>query len=72
MISEIIKGGSADQAGLQTNDIITAIDDTNVSSYADLSKVLDSKVVGDKVNVSVVRNEKVMQFEVVLQQSLSN
>ena len=72
MISEIIIGGSADLAGLQPNDIITAIDDISVSSYADLSKVLDSKMVGDEVSVSVIRNEKLMQFNVTLQQSLSN
>ena len=72
IISDIIKGGSADQAGLEQNDIITAINDVSISSYADLSKVLDSKVVGDEVTVSIIRNDKVMQFKLTLQQSVSN
>lgn len=72
MISEIIKGGSAEQAGLLQNDIITAINNISIKSYADLSKVLDSKAIGDEVTVSIIRNEQKMEFKVTLQQSISN
>jgi serine protease Do len=66
LVSEVIEGGSAEQAGIEANDIITAIDDIEVSSYADLSKVLDSKTVGDVVSVTVLRNGEKMVFEVTL------
>ena len=71
-ISEVIDGGSADQAGLEAGDIITAINGIEVNSYADLSKILDSKAVGDEVTVTVKRNDKPMDFKVVLQQSTAN
>ena len=69
VISEVIEGGSADKAGLQANDVITAIDDNEVKSYADLSKYLDSKAIGDVVKVTVSRNSKMIDVEVTLQQS---
>lgn len=72
IISEVIEGGSAEEAGLEKNDIITAVDDKVISSYADLSKFLDTKKVGDKVKVTVNRNNTVKEFNVTLQQSSSN
>lgn len=72
IVTEVIKGGSAEQAGIIANDIITAIDGSVVSSYADLSKVLDTKSIGDTVKVTVIRNDKYMDFDVTLQQSASN
>lgn len=72
LVTEVSKGGSAEQAGLQANDIITAINGTVVSSYADLSKILDSKVVGDLITVTVNRDGQLMDFEVTLQQSVAS
>ncbi|MBR4422348.1 MAG: trypsin-like peptidase domain-containing protein, partial [Erysipelotrichaceae bacterium] len=69
LISEVIAGGSAEAAGLQANDTIIAIDGKTVESYADLSKILDSKLVGDKVDITVLRNDQEMHFEVTLQAS---
>ena len=71
VVAKVIEGGSAEQAGIKINDIITAVDDEAISSYADLSKVLDSKNIGDIVTVTVNRNGKVLSFEVVLQQTIS-
>lgn len=72
LVTEVVEGGSAWQAGIKQNDIITAVDDTVVDSYADLSKVLDSKSVGDIVKVTLNRNDKLVSVDVVLQQSSSN
>ena len=69
LISEVIEGGSAQAAGIQANDVIIAVDDKKVDSYADLSKILDSKSVGDKVDVTILRNDQEMHFEVTLQSS---
>ena len=72
LVTEVVEGGSADEAGIKPNDIITAIDDDVVTSYGDLSKVLDTKQVGDTVTVTVNRDGKQINFKVVLQQSASN
>ena len=66
LITEVIEGGSAENAGIQANDIITALDDVKVSSYADLVKELETKTVGDTAKVSILRDGQAMDFEVVL------
>ena len=49
----------AEKAGLKNYDIITKIDDTTISSWADLINFcLDEKNDGKKVNVTVVRDGK--------------
>ena len=72
LISEIIEGGSAKEAGLEAGDVIIAIDDTEIKTYADLSKVLDAKSVGDLVKVKVIREEKEVSFDVTLKAATSN
>lgn len=72
IITEVTEGGGAYQAGLKANDVITAINGNTVTSYADLSKILDSKNVGDQVTVTVDRDGTAQDFIVVLQQSVSN
>lgn len=72
IVADVTKGGSADQAGIQANDIITAVSGIKVESYADLSKVLDSKNVGDQIIVTITRGEKQMDITVTLQQSVAN
>ena len=72
IVTDVTKGGGAQQAGIKANDIIISIDDIEVNSYADLSKVLDSKQVGDVVSVKVNRNDSEYTFKVTLQQSVSN
>ena len=66
IISAIIEGGGAEDAGLQVYDVIIAIDDDEISSYADLTKVMDSKNVGDVVTVTILRDDKEMKFNVEL------
>jgi serine protease Do len=67
IITEVIEGSGAEKAGLQANDTIVSLDGVEVSSYADLSKVLDSKSIGQVVTVTVVRDGETMDFEVTLQ-----
>ena len=69
LITEVIDGGSAQKAGLQANDIIISIDDTEINSYAELSKFLDSKSIDDEVIVKVIRDNTELQFTVTLQAS---
>ena len=69
LISEVIEGSSAEKAGLMANDLIIDVDGTEIKSYADLSKVLDTKAVGDTVVITAIREDKEMKFNVTLQSS---
>ncbi len=55
-IAEVSSNGGAEDAGLKVGDIITKVDNTNVSSYYDLSFAVGSKRPGDKVAVTYQRN----------------
>lgn len=72
IVTEVTKGGSAEQAGIKVNDIIIAVSGSKVETYADLSKILDSKNVGDQVIITVQRDSNQLDFTVTLQQSVAN
>ena len=67
VVSDVTEGGAADVAGIEANDIITAVNDEKVSSYADLAKILDSKEIGETVTVTVLRNNQELKFDVTLE-----
>ena len=66
LVSRVVRGGSIDRAGLRglsqegddliLGDIITAIDDTELSNIDDLYRYLDKKKIGDTVQVEVYRD----------------
>jgi len=66
LITSLSKTGGAKNAGLMVNDIITGIDNVEVSQFSDLQGYLSSKRPGDLVNVIVLRKGKVQQIEVKL------
>ena len=70
LITRVFEGSSAEKAGLMENDIIVAIDDEKIASYADLSKALDSRQIGDQVTVKVIRDQQEMSFDVTLQATI--
>lgn len=72
IVTEVTEGGSADQAGIKPNDVITAVSGIQVESYADLSKILDSKNVGDQIIVTIARDGKQLDLTITLQQSVQN
>jgi S1-C subfamily serine protease len=77
-IDSITKDGPADKAGLRGsttdqygdkhgNDIITAVDDRNVTYMEDLVSYMDeNKRPGDKLNLTVLRNQSYLDISVVL------
>lgn len=54
-VSSVEDGSPAQTAGLQTGDIITAVGDTTISSYDDLSSALSSLNSGDTVTMTIYR-----------------
>jgi serine protease Do len=61
----IVTGSNADNA-LKNDDIIYAIDNIETITLTDISDILSSKKIGDKVTVSVSRNKKLLEIEVTL------
>jgi serine protease Do len=54
-IKELAKGGAAEKGGLLPNDIITKIDDIEITSISQLREYVTSKRVGTKVTVTYMR-----------------
>ena len=59
--------GAAESAGLQEGDIITKVDDTQVTSSTDLIAAVRSHNVGDTVTVTYLRNGQEQTAQVTLQ-----
>ena len=81
MVSQVYDGGSADRAGIQGGtqrvsyrnqimylggDIIVAIDGKPMRNYDDMDRVVNSKNIGDKVKVEIIRGNKTLSFDVTL------
>ena len=62
----VMQGSPADQAGVQPGDTITKIDDTDISSTASITSVLDKHQVGDKVTLTIVRGGKTITLTATL------
>lgn len=52
----VIPGSPADKAGIEENDIITKVDDTDIDSTHPLNVVLRKKAVGDVVTLTVLHD----------------
>ena len=56
LVQEVAAGSGAADAGLQANDVITAVDSTTVTSPAELAAAVQSHEPGDQVTVTYTRN----------------
>lgn len=87
LVSSVSPGGAADKAGIKGGtqgyrvrggivyfggDIITKIDGQAIDSRDDLDRVLNSKKIGDRVQVEVLRGDRKMKFEVELAEEPEN
>ena len=64
LVLSIIQGSGAEKAGLEPNDIITAINDVSVITPLDFQKI--EMTPGETVTVTVLREEKELQFPVIV------
>jgi Do/DeqQ family serine protease len=65
-ISNVIKNSGAQKAGLKTNDVIVKLDNVKIASFADLSGFISAKRPNDVINVSILRNGKLLNVNVTL------
>ena len=67
VVEYVAEGSCAQKAGLQVNDIITAIDDTAVDSPSALTAALSTDYkAGDTAVLTVIRNQQEIQLTVTL------
>lgn len=55
-VVNVLSGSPASQAGLQSGDVITAVDGNSVSSPSDLAQRIHSHQSGDQVTITYTRN----------------
>jgi len=69
VVVEVDSGGPADQAGMETGDIIIAVDNKAMDEDQDLAALIGSHKAGDEVVVTIVRpgdDPELMNLEVTL------
>lgn len=66
-IDEVTAGSAADKAGLRHNDVIIAIDSTQILSASGLQEKVNSFHPGDKATISIIREGKEMTVSVTFQ-----
>ena len=65
-VSEVNDNSAAEQAGIESGDIITEIDGIKVQSPSELQEQVGRHRPGEKITVTVKRKDKTKQFEVTL------
>ena len=71
-IEKVIEDGAAADAGLEKEDVITAIDGQKVKTMGELQGILAQKNPGDKVKVTYMRNKKEKTVTMTLKNEQGN
>jgi S1-C subfamily serine protease len=69
LVANVVPGSAADEAGVRTEDIIVALDDTRVEDSGDVLGALRDYQPGDTVELSVVRDGSEQTLDVTLDES---
>jgi putative serine protease PepD len=72
VVRSVVANGSAQKAGLQAGDIITAVDGTQVHSVDELIIAIRAHKVGDEVTLTYYRANQKQQVKVTLQDNRGN
>ncbi|MDE6665792.1 MAG: trypsin-like peptidase domain-containing protein [Ruminococcus sp.] len=65
-VTEVSMNSAADKAGLQSGDVIIAVDDTEVSTSEELNAQKNKHSAGDTIEITYVRSGKEKTTEVIL------
>jgi membrane-associated protease RseP (regulator of RpoE activity) len=67
LVTQVVPGGPADQAGLQPGDVITAVNARPIASPSDIGGAIDSQMVGSEVLFQVDRGGQLQTIGVTLE-----
>ena len=63
-----VDGENAKKAGFQRGDMVFAVDNTEISTFNELSSIITSHKVGDKLTYTIVRNGQTMDISFKLEE----
>ncbi len=66
IITKVLENGAADEAGLMNRDVIVKADNVPITKFSDLQGFLGTKRPGDKVKLTVLRNNSNKEITVKL------
>jgi len=66
VISDLVSGGPADEAGLEADDLLTRVDGVVVGTPEDVRAQVDKHAVGDTVPVEIIQDGERRQVDIVL------
>src|ERR1700758_2292905 len=66
LVSQVVEGSPADQAGIRTGDVITAVNGQPVKSNSELRNTIGLLRVGDKVDIGLLREGKPQHLTAVI------
>jgi serine protease Do len=66
VVSEVVRGGPGDKAGIKRLDVITAVDGARIRNGEDLVAAISGHRAGDAVKVTVFREGKTRELKAVL------
>jgi serine protease Do len=66
LITSVVTGSPAEKAGLKQGDIVTMINDTDITTTSDLAELLYKSTVGEKINVTYWRGDTKESTELTL------
>ncbi len=71
-VAEVSVGGAADKAGIKKGDVITAVNGVAVSTTQEINEIRDQHQVGDTLVFDVSRDNRLLTFNVILQEDTSS
>ncbi len=66
VVSDVIPGSPADEAGIRRGDVIMAIDDKEIKTHRDVSTTIRRHMAGDKVEIGIERGGSSRTITVIL------
>jgi len=67
LIAGVVEDGPAEKAGILSQDVIVAIDNSRIKSASDLQNAIQSRKAGDKIAVSLLRQGQEINLSLQLQ-----
>ena len=64
LVEKVVKDSAAEQAGIQSGDLILKLEDKTISSGEDLSAAIGAYKPGDKATLTIQRDGQEMTVEV--------
>lgn len=72
IVSDIVEDSPADKAGLESGDVITSFEGKDITNGAELKNLVSSASPGSEITLTILRDGKVKDIDVVLEERLGS